>query len=65
MKKKEMSGACGKHWGDVHRRFRWGNLRKKDPGIDARIILKRIFKNWDGAWIGLLWLRIRTGGGLL
>jgi hypothetical protein len=24
-----------------------------------------IFKNWDGAWTGLSWLRIGTGGGLL
>jgi hypothetical protein len=35
-------------------------------GPDERIILKRIFKKWDGgAWIGLIWLRIGTGGGLL
>jgi hypothetical protein len=29
------------------------------------IILKSIFKEWDGAWTGLSWLRIGTGGGLL
>jgi hypothetical protein len=29
------------------------------------IILKWIFKRWDGAWTGLSWLRIGTGGGLL
>jgi hypothetical protein len=29
------------------------------------IILKWIFKKWDGTWIGLSWLRIGTGGGLL
>jgi hypothetical protein len=29
------------------------------------IILKWSFKTWNGeAWIGLLWLRIWTGGGL-
>jgi hypothetical protein len=47
----------------------WGDLRKGnhlgDPGVDGRIILKLIFKNWDGAWTGLSWLRIGTGGGLL
>jgi hypothetical protein len=31
-----------------------------------RIILKWIFKKWDGGtWSGLIWLRIGTGGGLL
>jgi hypothetical protein len=35
----------------------------EDLGVDGRILLKRIFRKWDGeAWTGLLWHRIRTGG---
>jgi hypothetical protein len=35
-------------------------------GADGKIILKWIFRQWDDvAWVGLLWLRIGTGGGLL
>ena len=36
------------------------------PGVDGRIILRWIFSKWDVvAWIGLIWLRIGTGGGHL
>jgi len=32
----------------------------EDPGADRRIILKWIFRNWDeGAWTGLIRLRVR------
>jgi len=24
----------------------------EDPSVDGRILLKWIFKKWDGAWIG-------------
>jgi hypothetical protein len=37
-----------------------------DHGIDGTIIVKWMFKRWDGrAWTGLVWLRIGKGGGLL
>jgi hypothetical protein len=32
-------------------RYRWDNN------------IKWILKKWDGAWTGLIWLRIGTGGG--
>jgi hypothetical protein len=48
-------------WGkrEVQARFRWGYLREgghlEDPGVDGRIMLKWIFKKWDGDmdWIEL------------
>jgi hypothetical protein len=54
----------------VHIVFWWGELRESDHledlGIDGRIILKWIFKEWNWkAWTALNWLRIGTGGWLL
>ena len=56
--------------GEVHTGFWWGEPREKnhleDLDVDGTIIIKRIFKKWDGeVWIELIWLRIGTGGGLL
>ena len=47
-----------------------GRLRERDHfeglGVDGRTIGKWIFKKWDRkTWIGLIWLRIGIGGGLL
>jgi hypothetical protein len=54
--------------GEVHVGFWWGDLSERERfegmGVDVRIILKWIFKKWNGeAWIGLFWLRIGTDGG--
>jgi len=38
----------------------------EDPDVDGKIILKRTLRYWNGvAWTGLVWIRIRTCGGLL
>jgi hypothetical protein len=46
----------------VHAGFWWGILRDRDHledvGVDGKVILERIFKKWDGAWTGLIWLQI-------
>ena len=41
----------------------WRSLRERDNleniSIDGRIILRWIFKQWDGeTWNGLIWFRI-------
>jgi hypothetical protein len=43
-----------------------GRDHLKDVGLDGSIILKRIFKTWDGkTWTRFIWFSIETGGGLL
>jgi len=47
--------------------FWWGNLRERDhlgdPGVDGRIILRRIVRKCDvEVWTEQSWLRIGTGG---
>jgi hypothetical protein len=50
---------------EIRTGFWCGALRKEDHfeyiGVDCRIILKWIFKKWDGEKTGLIWLRIGTG----
>jgi hypothetical protein len=51
--------------GEVHTRLWWGNLRERnhleDPCIDGAIILRWIFRKWDGGmdWIDLAQYRDR------
>jgi len=45
--------------GEVNSEFWWRNLRERDqlvdPGVDGRIILRWIFRNWDvGLWTRLI-----------
>jgi hypothetical protein len=47
--------------GEAYTGFWWGNLREKDrlgdSGVDGRIILRRIFRKWNGeVWTGSSWL---------
>jgi hypothetical protein len=49
--------------GNVYTGFGSGNQSEKNhlenPGVDARIILRSIFKKWDvGIWTGSMLLRI-------
>jgi hypothetical protein len=70
IEKNEMGGECSV-WRrvEVYTGFWWGNLRERDclkePSIDGDGF-KWLFKRWNvGVWIGLFWLGVGTGGGLL
>jgi hypothetical protein len=50
--------------------FLWGDLKGEcnleDIGVDGRAFLKEILKKWNHrTWTKLIWLMIKTGGGLL
>jgi len=70
---RELDGRSMQHvWGrrDVNSVYWCGNLREgnhlEDPGVDGRMILRWAIQEvgW-GAWAGLIWMWIGTGGGLL
>ena len=53
----EMGRTCSTYGRDVYTGFWWGSPREReyleDPGVDGRIILRRIFRKWDvGTWTG-------------
>jgi len=54
--------------GEVCTGFWWGNLRERahwgDPDVDGSIILKWIFRQWNGvAGTGWIYFRIGRDGG--
>jgi hypothetical protein len=71
IKKNELGETCstiGRE--EVYTGHWWRNLRERqhseDLCVDERIILKLIFKKWDGeTWTGLIGLRKGTAGWLL
>jgi len=51
-------GCTGFWWGNLRERDHWG-----DPDADGRIILRWVFRKWEGVvGTGWSWLGIGTGG---
>ena len=52
IEKNWMGGACGTYGGEVCTGFWWRHLRERDhledTGVDGRVILRWIFRKWDG-----------------
>ena len=49
----DFTSACStRRRGEVHAAFWWGNVRERghleDPGVDGRIILRWIYRKWNG-----------------
>ena len=69
--KLHLVGVQEVRWGkEVCTGFWLGNLRERDhwgdPDVDRRIILRWIFRKWEGiVGTGWSWFRIGTGGGRL
>jgi hypothetical protein len=54
-------GCTGFWLGNLRERDHWG-----DPDVNGRIILRWIFRKWEGVvGTGRRWLRIGKGGGRL
>jgi hypothetical protein len=49
--------CTGFWWGSLRERDHWG-----DPGVDGRIILRRILRKWEGV-VGTGWSGLRIGTG--
>jgi len=67
----EMGRTCSAYGDGIGvYRVLWGNLGERDhcgdPGVERRIILRRILRNCDvEVWTGSSWLRKGTDGGHL
>jgi hypothetical protein len=60
--------ACVGERKDLHRAFMGKPEGKRPfggPGLRWKVVLKWTLQKWDVAWTELIWLRVRTGGGLL
>jgi hypothetical protein len=69
IEKNEKCRACSKYGGEDRCIQGCGGEKMterdhfEDSDVDGGIILRQIFRKWDrGTWIGLIWLRIGTGG---
>ena len=59
----KFGNTIGKNWEikleNLRERYHWG-----DPDVDGRIILRWIFRKWEGVvGTGWSWLKIGIGGG--